>query len=186
MPFFKVTTSYERRYWAEDEADALNMARYIIPTDGEVQIADTEPFFPVHDGFMIGDWICAYAVMVNRSHGRLLSEREDRPPVALAEFVDSIVTAIGKAAIDLEPAAITRDDMGFYAVGLDSLMGRHWIDLRYWTQAFECGLWIGASADDPSMFVLLDDGRPVGAVMGVTQKGDAKILWECEARPCES
>lgn len=181
MPFFKVTTSYERDYWAEDEADALNMARYEIPTDDEVQIADTESFFPVHDGFMIGDWVCAYAVMVNRSHGRLLSEREDRPSITAAASVDSIVTAMGKGMIALEPAAISYD-MGFYTVGLDSLLGRHWIDLRYWTQAFECGLDIATSADNPSMFVLLDNGQPVGAVMGVTQKGDAKVLWE--AQPC--
>lgn len=177
MPFFKVTTSYERDYWAEDEADALNMARYEMPTEDEVQTVEAAPFFPVHDGFMIGDWVCAYAVMVNRSHGRLLSEREDQPSITAAASVDSIVTALGKGAIDLEPAAICYD-MGFYTVGLDSLLGRHWIDMRYWAQAFECGLDLAASADNLSMFVLLDNGQPVGAIMGVTQKGDANILWE--------
>lgn len=181
MPFFKVTTSYERDYWAEDEADALNMARYEMPTEDEVQIAGAEPFFPVHDGFMIGDWVCAYAVMVNRSHGRLLSEREDQPSITAAAAVDSIVTAMAKGAVDLEPAAIGRDDMGFHSVALDSEIGRHWIDIRYWIQAFECSLDLAISADNPSLFVLLDGGAPVGAVMELSQ-GKSVILWE--AQPC--
>lgn len=177
MPFFKVTTTYERDYWAEDEADALSMARYEMPHEDEVQVAEAGPFFPVYEGFMIGDWVCAYAVMVNQSHGRLLSEREDRPSIAAAASVESIVNSMGKGAVKLEPAAIGRDEMGFHSIGLDSPVGRHWIDMRYWLQAFECGLELAVAADNPSLFVLLDGGQPVGAVMGLRQ-GKSIILWE--------
>ncbi|MCB8988113.1 MAG: hypothetical protein H6661_10240 [Ardenticatenaceae bacterium] len=180
MPFFKVTTTYERDYWAEDEADALGMARYEIPHEDEVQVAEAAPFFPVHDGFMIGDWVCAYAVMVNRSHGRLLSEREDRPSITAAASVESIVNSMGKGAVELEPAAIGYSD-GVYSIGLDSPMGRHWIDMRYWLQTFESGLELTVAADNPSMFVLLDGGQPVGAVMGLSlglSQGKSSILWE--------
>ncbi len=177
MPFFKVITTYERNFWAEDESDALGMARYEIPHQNEVQVAESAPFFPVHDGFMIGDWVCAYAVMVNQSHARLVSEREDRPSITAAASVESIVNIMSKSALAIELAAIARDHMGSYSIGLDSLMGRHWIDMRYWLQAFECDLELAVAADNPSVFVLLDAGQPVGAVMGLFD-GGLNILWE--------
>ncbi len=181
MPTYKVTVNMEREIWAEDEAAALNISTFEIPTPAEVDASEARPFFPVFHGFTAGDYLAAFPLAIESRYARLMSEYHEA--VNQSRVLDSIKTMMESSWQPMEPKRIFRTPYN-YAISFETETGQvaH-IDMDYWIQAFEVGLDVAMIINESNMFALLDSGRLVGAVAGirVAYPGEKEVvLWEAK------